>query len=108
MPPNYGTRQRQSQQKERAAQGHPNNKLTKDIGLSKLVVGGFNFSASGVYGTNGMFAAFAVGDPVVVTGSMYNTGYFTVTQIDAVNHAFLYLDPPPDIETGAPFTIRTP
>ena len=122
MPPNYGTRQRANSQFERVAQGHPNGGITRDVGMSKNVTADMTFVAGeevlGAFvlfpngarptAANGTFAAFAVDDPIEITGTPINLGFFTVIGIDTVNASYLILDPP--AVAGGPYetTIRTP
>lgn len=108
MPPNYGTRTRQSLQRERVAQGAPNGNLTRDLGMSKLVTASITFGSNRLTAANGTFAAFAAGDPLEVTGTSLDRGFFTVLGIDSVNQAYLTVDPPPAALGPVTATVRTP
>ena len=44
----------------------------------------------------------------MIEGTNQNNGYFLVTGIDAANHAFLTLAPPPKAEGPISAVIRTP
>ena len=89
-----GTRQKQSSSQEFQERVGAATKLSRDAGMSKRVVTTATFtSADGrVTGSNGDFAAFVVGDPVVIFGAVLNSGFHNVVAIDAANHAFLQLD----------------
>lgn len=110
MPDAQGTRTRNNFQRERIDQGGETRSQTRDVGMSKRVVTTATFSASGktVTGSNGDFTAFIVNDPLHIDDTNLNNGFFVVTGIDATNHAFLTLDPPPKDESSVAGTeIRT-
>lgn len=91
-----GTRQKQTFSDNHQAASFDNARLTRDVGMSKRVVTAATFTASNarITGSNGDFAAFAVGDPVTVTGTNANNGDREVTAIDGTNHAFIVVDLP--------------
>jgi len=103
----------------RQRQGHPpgqklNSILTGDAGMTKRIVGvSLTFSTAGtITGANNTFpasgpGAFAVGDPIEIIGTLLNAAFFTVIGLDAANHSFLTVDPPPKNEGPLTVTIRT-
>ena len=105
-----GTRTRANPlQTVRPPQGSTTIGFTRDVGLSKNVTASCTFSASSgeVSAANGTFAAFSVGDVLLIEGVSLNNGYFDVSRIDAVNHAYLVLVSPPKNEGPLTATIRT-
>jgi hypothetical protein len=109
MAQRLGTRTRQSFQKERIDQGAATRFLNRDHGLTKNVTASITFGSGNATGANGTFTGtFAAGDPVLVEGANLNNGYFIVTALDAVNAAYLTLDPPPKAEGPLTVTLRTP
>lgn len=109
MPSSIATRQRQNFQKERTDNAHESRTHTRDVGMSKNVASNATFTAANgrITGANGDFAAFAVGDPLLIQGTNKNDGYKTVTGLDGVNQAYLVLDPPPADEGPIATTVRT-
>jgi hypothetical protein len=109
MADTLGTRTRQSFQKERIDQGDHTRFHTRDLGMTKLVTASITFGGGNATGANGTFTGtFIVGDPVLIEGANLNNSYFIVTALDAVNAAFLTLDPPPQAEGPITVTLRTP
>jgi hypothetical protein len=107
----YGTRKLPSGVNTRLPPGEaPNNALTRDIGMTKLVTASVTFSASTgeVTAASGTFVSFSVRDAIVVLGSAGNDGFYTVLGIDTVAATYLLLSPAP--KNGGPetVTIRTP
>ena len=82
--------------------------FTRDVGMSKNVTASMTFGSGEVLAANGTFTAFALNDVLLVEGTNQNNGYFLVTGLDATNHAFLTLQPPPKSEGPLSTTIRTP
>ena len=110
MPTSQGTRQRQGVQKEHPEGTAMTRTLTRDVGLSKNVTASMTFAASPtsqIQAANGTFAAFVVGDPILIQGTSLNNGYAEVAAIDAVNHAYLTIDYPPKAEGPITTTVRT-
>jgi hypothetical protein len=84
--------------------------LTRDKGMSKNITAACTFvngATKQVQGANGLFAAFVVGDEVLIQGTSLNDGVFRVMAIDGVNQAFLTLNPSPKNESPLTATIRT-
>jgi hypothetical protein len=112
MPVTFGTRIKDSLRFERIDQGQQTRTLYRDPGMSKFLIGvsvTFVAGTSRITAANGVFANFAPEDEILVEGTNLNNGYKTVTATDAVNQAFLIVDPPPANE--GPITtaiIRTP
>lgn len=109
--PQIGTRIRMSTHRGRLGQGSDTRSHTRDVGMSKRIVKTLTFAAGTgrVTGANNDFAAFRPGDPILVQGTRLNNGLFEIAATDAVNSAFLRLDPPPKDEAGVANTIiRTP
>lgn len=79
-------------------------------GLSKRISSTFTFAASGatVTGSTNDFASFVAGEPVVFKGTNLNDAEYMVTGIDATNHAYLVLAPPPKDEASIAAVARTP
>jgi hypothetical protein len=104
----------------RTSSRQPNNTpatrgLTRDFteankgGLNQLTASlTFTSGTAQISGANGTFSSFgAVGDRVQVEGtSMVNDGGFLVTAIDATNHAFLTVAPPPKSQGPLSATLR--
>lgn len=88
-----GTRTKQNTSQLLPPTGQTNNRLSRDVGMSKRVTPANTTFVDGgteqIQGANGDFAPFVVGDRIIVTGSNLNNGEHQVTAIDAVNHAFL-------------------
>ncbi len=105
---NLGTRAKTIQKHTHPAESAPNNALTRDIGMSKLVTASVTFSAGTGKATAaaGTFANFATNDQIVIIGSAANNGFYTVTATD--NSTYLTLDPPPKNGGPVTVTIRTP
>ena len=111
MPDEIGTRTRNNFAYERVDQGAETRTHTRDLGMTKNVTASLTFAAATgrATGANGTFTAtFAVNDWVLVQGAALNNGFFTVTGLDAVNAAYLVLDPPPKNEGPLSVTLRTP
>jgi hypothetical protein len=93
----FGTRIKDSLRYDRQDQGTHTNFQWGDPGMSKKVGPGvaitFTTGTNQISAANGTFAAFAVQDEILVQGTNFNNGYYTVTAIDAANHAFLTVDP---------------
>lgn len=105
-----GTRSLTGFKKERYQQGSDTRTHTRDKGMTKISTpasASFNVDRS-VTGSNGDFANFAVGDPLLVGGTNLNNGTFAIIAIDGNNQAFLSLDPPPKTELATTATFRTP
>lgn len=110
MPSSIGTRTQQNFRKERIDQGHEAASHTRDIGLAKNVTAAITFvngATKQLQAANGTFAAFVVGDQILVEGTNLNNGRQIVTAIDAVNSAFLTVDPGPNNEGPIAATVRT-
>ncbi|HEV2187509.1 MAG TPA: hypothetical protein VGR70_09890 [Stellaceae bacterium] len=111
MPANFGTRTRQNFAKERVQQGSMTKTYTRDLGMTKNVTASLTFAVAGtITGANGTFNAppWTIGDDILVEGVNLNDGYFRIIGIDAVNGAFLTVDPPPKNEGPLNATVRTP
>lgn len=104
-----GTRSQQNRYQTHAPSRFTHVRNTRDKGMSKRVVTSLTFTASDgrVTGATNDFAAFVVGDPLVITGTALNDGERIVTAIDASDHAFLVLDFPPKDESGITCEVRT-
>lgn len=102
-----GTRVRQNFHNERNPQGALTKFYTRDLGMSKNVTASTTFAAGTGKATAAAatFAAFAVGDDVVVEGTNTNNGYFHVIATDA--STFITLDPPPKNEGPVSATVRS-
>ena len=110
MPDSVGTRTRQNWSRERADQGHESRTHTRDVGMSKRVTSNLTFTAATgrITGANGDFAKFALNDTLLVAGTNLNDGpSFVVTGLDAVNNAYVVVDPPPKNEGPISATVRT-
>jgi hypothetical protein len=107
MPKSIGTRSNQTVKNERMDQGQQSRFYSRDVGMSKNVAAAITFGGGNLTAANGTFATFAVQDQVLVGGTNLNNGYSTVTAIDAANHAFLTVDPPPKAEGPIAATVRT-
>lgn len=103
-----GTRIKTTASQTHSPTGDLTRGVSRDPGLAKLVTAGMMFGGGAVSAPNGTFAAFTAGDPVRVLGTALNNGEFLITGIDATNHAFLSLDPPPKAEGTVTATVRTP
>jgi len=80
---------------------------TRDKGMSKLVSTSCTFSASPtsrITAANGTFTAFAVEDLIAVQGTNLNNGTYSITGIDATNHAYVTVDWPS--KTEGPITAQ--
>lgn len=111
MPGGLGTRTAATLAYEKIDQGHETRFHTRDKGMKKNVTASITFTASNgrATGANGTFTTtFAVNDPVMIQGANLNDSYFTVVALDAVNAAYLQLDPPPKDEGPLTVTLRTP
>lgn len=100
MPDSVGTRTQSSFRKEKIDQGSETRRHQQDKGMSKRVVTSATFTASDgkITGSASDFAAFAVGDQILIEGTNLNNGFKTVTGVDGGSQAFLVLDPPPKNE----------
>ena len=113
MPASLGTRSKSGFKYERLAQGNDTRSYTRDLGMTKRVTASLTFASAGatLTGANGTFTGtFAVNDPMwVENGAVLNQGaFFTITGLDAVNAAYLTLDPAPKDEGPLTITVRTP
>lgn len=83
--------------------------FTRDVGMTKRVTASITAGSGRLTGANGTFTStFAVNDPVEVVGSNTFDGFYTVTGLDAVNAAYLAVDPAPKAEGPITVTMRTP
>jgi len=105
--PSLGTRSSQNTRQETFSTRSANASRTLDLGMSKNVIALLTFGGNQVSGANGTFAAFVVGDVLLVEGVNLNNGNFEVAGIDGTNHAFLTLNPPPKPEGPIIATVRT-
>ncbi|HVB16373.1 MAG TPA: hypothetical protein VNF04_07565 [Stellaceae bacterium] len=80
----------------------------QDPGSTNQVTASLSFTAATgqIAGANGTFANFAVGDRAQVEGTVTNDGGFQVTGIDATNHAYLVVAPPPKDQGAISATLR--
>lgn len=110
MATELGTRTRQTERQGHAPGTSQTKSFSRDVGMSKNVAASIAFvpGTAQITAANGTFAAFAVGDPVLIQGTNLNNGYFAVTGIDAANSAYLTLDPAPKAEGPTPAIVRTP
>lgn len=111
MPENLGTRTSVEVARERIDQGSDTRTRNQDKGMTKKVTASITFAAATGRATgagNTFLNTFAVNDPVLVSGSLFNNGFFTVTALDGGGNAFLVLDPPPKNEGPLTVTLRTP
>lgn len=111
MPPNYGTRSRQTTPQIRAPSRSINDGYSRDLGMSKLVSASVTFvnsTTNQLQTANGTFAAFAAEDQIEVIGANLNNGVFTVQAIDTVNHAYLQVYEGVKNEGPITCTVRTP
>lgn len=84
----------------------PNDKLTRDVGMSKRVVVSATFSGSSIVDTASNFSVFQIDDEIVIWGSASNNG---TRAILAVGSSFLMVDWPVVTEgPTANVEIRTP
>jgi hypothetical protein len=100
MADELGTRIRANQPNNRIDRGSMTRLLTRDLGMTKLILDTATFtSANGRISGSGAneFTVFAIWDPIEVYGTNLNDGYFTVTGIDA-GGTYLIVDPPPKDE----------
>lgn len=102
MPDSVGTRTQQLTRQLHCDQGFETRSHTRDVNMSKRVVTTATFAASTgrITGSNGDFTAFAVNDQIYVDNTNLNNGFHTVTGLDATNHAYLVVDPPPKDESA--------
>lgn len=105
--PSIGTRTRQGFCQERPDQGSETRTHTRDGGMSKNVTTSATFGSGKITGADGDFAAFRIGDPILVQGVQLNNGFFEVTGLDASDQAYLAVDPPPKAEGPISATVRT-
>src|SRR4029077_2513676 len=105
-----GTRTRQNSEGLTIDQGSRTRRRHTDKGMSKRAQASVTFaSATGrVTGPNGTFANFKPQDPLEVFGTNLNNGFFEIFSIDAVNQAYMVLDPPPKDEGPIVCVLRTP
>jgi|SRR5579863_10238587 len=109
MPPHFGTRSIQTHRQLHQPGGSIDRSLNTDHGLTKNVTASITFGSGRATGANGTFTStFAVGDTVMIEGSVLNSGFCTVNGLDATNAAYLTLDPSPKTEGPIMVTIRTP
>lgn len=83
---------------------------TRDVGMTKLVTASATFvnsTTAQAQAATGTFAPFQLNDIVLVERANLNNGFFTVTGLDSVNHAYLVLDPSPKNEGPLTVTIRS-
>ena len=88
--------------------------LTRDFteqdphGLNQLTASlTFTSGTAQISGANGTFASFgAIGDRIQAEGTVVADGGFLVTGIDATNHAFLTVAPPPKSVGPVTATLR--
>jgi hypothetical protein len=107
MPDSVGTRTQSSFKKEKVDQGSETVSHTRDKFMSKRVVTSATFTASDgkITGSASDFAAFAVGDQILIQATNLNNGFKTVTALDGGSQAFLVLDPPPKNEGPVANTV---
>ena len=106
-----GTRTRQISHTERIDQGAQTRTLTRDVAMSKNVTASVTFvngATKQLQAANGTFLAFALYDQILIEGANLNNGYFTITGLDTVNHAYVVVDPSCKNEGPITVTIRTP
>ena len=105
-----GTRQPQTTKEGLPSSRSISQSLTEDVGMTKNVSANCTFApaAAEIQAANGTFVAFVTNDDVMVEGAELNNGFFRVTGIDVVNHAYLTVDPAPKTEGPILVTIRTP
>lgn len=110
MATELGTRRKSTGQQTHGSSRSLNTLPTRDPGAAKLATAALTFSAGTgkVSAANGTFSAFVAGDPVLFGGTNLNGGEFLITASDAVNGAWLSLDPPPKSEGPVTATARTP
>jgi hypothetical protein len=108
--PNFGTRTIATRRQLHPPGGSLHSSQNTDPGMSKRVTASITFGGGNATGATNTFAppSFALWDTVEVLGANLNAGFFTVTGLDAVNAAYLTLDPPPKSEGPITVTIRTP
>ena len=108
MPKELGTRRTDNVQRSRPETGSQTRTFNPDQGLSKNVTASLTFTAADgrATGAGGTFAAFAAGDPVKISLTNKNNGFFTVKSVDGA-FAFIVLDPPPKDEGPLSTNIRT-
>lgn len=109
MAASIGTRTVASARHERIDQGGETRNYTRDLGMTKNVTASLTFTTDGkITGANGTFTGtFAVLDPVLIGGTNLNNDFAVVTALDAVNAAFIIIDPPPKAEGPITATVRT-
>lgn len=102
-----GTRQKQNFRYGHPASQREDRVHSRDVGMSKNVTASMTFTASNGRATAAAstFAAFAVGDPVLVSGTNLNNGTFQVLSTDA--STFVQLDVPVKDEGPLSATMRT-
>jgi hypothetical protein len=78
-----GTRQRREFYNERPESREPNNKYTRDVGMTKRLVISATFSGSTITDLASDFVAagFAVNDQIMVWGTAYNNGVRTILSL---------------------------
>lgn len=89
-----GTRNSPTQSRNTALppSGSVAQSLSADVGMSKRVVASITFvnsSTKQLQAANGTFAAFSVGDEIMIEGTNLNNGLQQVAAIDGTNHSFL-------------------
>lgn len=109
MPDSIGTRKVSNTRSNRNDQGSDTRSHTRDVGMAKRVTASLTFTTDGkITGANGTFSGpWAVNDPLLVDGVNLNNGYFQLTGLDAVNAAYIVVDPPPKAEGAITCTVRT-
>jgi hypothetical protein len=107
MPPSLGTRTKQSTRQEHISTLSETARHQQDLGLAKRVTVSATFAAATgrVTAAGGTFAAFAVGDDVLIEGANLNNGSFHVNATDA--STYLALDQGVKNEGPLSVTIRT-
>lgn len=108
--PSIGTRTKQGTRQGHISGRGETQSHTRDLGLSKKVTASITFVGAGtnqLQAANGTFAAFAVGDDMLVEGTNLNNGTFHVNAIDGTNHAFLTVDVGCHAEGPLSATVRT-
>lgn len=108
MPDSVGTRTQTDFRKSRIDQGAETRSHTRDVGMSKNVTASITFTASTgkLTAANGTFAAFGIGDQILVGLTNQNNGFKSVTAIDVTNQSFLTVDPPCKDESAISCNVR--
>lgn len=101
----HGTRSNNQMWNSRPEVQLPNNKQTRDLGMSKRVLPSATFSGSTISDPATNFSVFAVNDEIVLMGSALNNGTRTVL---TVGSSFITVDWPVKTEGPISVEIRTP